>query len=194
MFAFALSPLSPSPIIPPCPIPPYLNHQPLHHPHTPLNPHPNAHHPILQRPEIALWLHGVPIYGHTHPGACVGVPPTPLSFGSLPTLSRSQIVRNAAFFAVFSHFLRHSRKIFTNFRHLATASQRPTRVTPYKRDLPLFPRSIFPLAFFNVGTRHRSLIDDFPIKGYCLMVNRMTECVIIGDEKSHSMLLCNAYE
>ena len=168
MFAFALSPLSPYPHHTPMPHTPIPKPPTTLPPRTPLNPHPNAHHPILQRPEIALWLHGVPIYGHTHPGACVGVPPTPLSFGSLPTFSRSQIARNAAFSAVFSHFLRHSRKIFTNFRHLATAPQRPTRATPYKGDLPFFSCSVFSLAFFNVGTRHCSLIDDFPIKGYAL--------------------------
>ena len=140
-----------------CPIPLVLfpHHAPIPHtpipkppptppPPTPLNPHPNAHYPIHQRPEIALWLHGVPIYGHTHPGACVGMPPTPLFLGSLPTFSHPQIAINAVFFAIFSHFLRYSHKIFANFRHLATAPQPPTRATPYKGDLPLF----FSVLFF----------------------------------------------
>ena len=194
MFAFALSPLSPYPHHTPMPHTPIPKPLPTPHPSYPTQPTPQCPPPHTPTPRNRSLATRSPHIWSYPPRRVRGRAPHPLSFGSLPTFSRSQIVRNAAFSAVFSHFLRHSRKIFTNFCHLATASQRPTRATPYKGDLPFFFGSVFSLAFFIVGTRHRSLIDDFPIKSYCLMVNRMTECVIIGGEKSHSMQVCNVYE
>lgn len=108
------------------------------------------------------------------PACAWACPPPPIfwfptNIFAPPNCEKCRIFRH--FFSLFATFSQNFHKLLPSHN---TDPQPPTRATPYKRDPPLFPRSVFSLAFFIADTRYCSLTVEIPIKDY-LAVYRMNE-------------------